>query len=92
MKYLVDLSENVNPDASSLSLGGPVESATLYLYTCGTMAWYWARTAKMMGVGPAGKKSKTPQLRGRRNAVRMTGGMIDVRSPDTKINDCLVVS
>ena len=46
----------------------------------------------MMGVGPAGRKSKTPQLRGRRNAVRINGGMRDVRNHETTTNDCFDVS
>jgi hypothetical protein len=52
------------------------------------MAWYCARMAKMIAVGPAGKKSKTPQLKGLKIAVKTRGGMMEVRSPETRMNDC----
>ncbi len=56
------------------------------------MAWYWAKMAKMMGVGPAGRKSKTPRVRGRRRTVRRMGGMMEVRRAETRMNDCEQVS
>ena len=52
------------------------------------MAWYCARMAKRMGVGPAGKKSTTPNDNGRRTRLRSRGVMIDVRRYVTAIKDC----
>ncbi len=36
-------------------------------------AWYWARRAKMRGVGPAGRRLNAPNVRGRKMLVRIGG-------------------
>jgi len=44
--------------------------------------------AKMMGVGPAGRKSITPIDSGRMTKARRAGGMIAVKAPVTSMKDC----
>jgi len=51
------------------------------------MAWYCDRMANIMGVGPAGRKSNTPQLSGLRITVRRSGGMTEVKRAVTRIKD-----
>lgn len=34
---------------------GEFDSAIWYLYVVGIVAWYWARIAKRIAVGPAGR-------------------------------------
>jgi len=57
----------------------------------GIAAWYWARRAKMRGVGPAGRWFTALKVRGRRMVVRI-GGVRRVGGRTLVRNDYIDVS